>query len=257
MGLFLANTGLECLRKGDQLDERLVGELKTLGKEEKVGTDGSAYLTYSFPSGLELVFRMGGDAIIDGDMCYEGHSLWQAKPAVTIPTRGYLSLDLVLVDLAGRNGFAASILKPATIPSFTNEQRLDLSVSAFPVGLDVFDDRKSYEAVTDEKVRLQDGQVIPYNYLMSRQEGLKPKEQEFFDHKIQFNLFAGEVVALEQKDNQWHASSFQVATVRTVLGNLDVVFGAGQVKKPLREGCYLFGEALISAKVLAIDGKAL
>ena len=257
MGLFLSNTGLEGLREGDGLHKKLVGELLALSKVEKVGDDGSAYATYTFPSGLSLVLRMGGDVVVDGDMHYEGGQIWQAKPIATIASRGFLSLDLILMDLSGKHGFAASIVKPATMSPFTSEDQLDLSVSAFPIGIDVFDDRKGYETATDEKIRLEDGAVIPYNWLMTKQEGLKAKELEFFTGKIQFNLLAGEVVSLQKRDNQWHGSSFMVATVRTVLGNLPVVFSEERIQHPLAVGCYVFVEALISAKVLAIGGKTL
>ena len=147
--------------------------------------------------------------------------------------------------------------KAALLPDFNETQTLDMAVSAFPIGLDVFDNRQAYEAAADDNTRLEDGQVFAFNYIMARQKGLTKKEEEYFTRKEAFNLLCGEVVDIQWKDNGWRDSGFYVVTVRTKMGNVDAIIGKKQLAKPCEKGCYVLMEAMLVCKVLAIDGKTV
>ncbi len=254
MSMFLANTGLGCLDK----DKKLLVRLGEKSRVVPVASDLATYRTYTFPSGLSLFWRMAGEKVLDALMWYNGKSIWQARPAGTVPIHpSYVEFDLLMGDLCGKNLYVASIVKSPSLPPFFPGEALDVNVSAFPLACEVFDSRKEYESHTEDLGKMADGEVVPFFYLMHEKAGLKQSEKGFFARKIRCNLIAGEVLAVQKKDNGWQDTSFLVATVRTVLGNLDVVFGENQFGHPIGTGGYLVCEAAISAHVLAIGGKAV
>lgn len=257
MGLFLDNTGMSFLRDGSQLNREVLEEVKGRDTLEKVGAGDAAYRTYVFPSGLELILRESAVGVVDADMAYESRQIWQAKPVSMDLKKEYLGMTITMLSQDGKTGFVATLSKAALIPDFNETQMLDMAVSAFPIGLDVFDNRAAYEAASDDNTRLEDGQVFAFNYIMARQKGLTKKEEEYFTHKEAFNLLCGEVVDIQWKDNGWRDSGFYVVTVRTKMGNVDAIIGKKQLAKPCEKGCYVLMEAMLVCKVLAIDGKTV
>ncbi len=253
MAIYLANTGLELLIKGDSLDQE---QLLTWFKEATripAAVQG-AYYSKLFDSGLELVYRtvkQGEDLEIAGlDMHMSGGCLWMAKPLARVGIGDVLAVSLLMTNSDESSAFIADLIHAATLQSIEEDSSLSLQVCAFPQSMDVYDSRASYEKATGEGSCLDDRKLLPFNYIMARDESLSQESRDTYAQQEKLMLFAAPVLAVERREHGYKGTSCMVATVATEMGHLDLVFASGQLSKTLEKGSYVVASALISADVL-------
>ncbi|MDY0288152.1 MAG: hypothetical protein RBR15_04930 [Sphaerochaeta sp.] len=252
MGLYLANTGLESLVKGDSLDEE---QLLTWFKEAKrIPAVAGAYYSKLFDSGLELVFRtvqQGDDIQIAGiDMHMSGRCLWRAKPLSKVGVGEPLSISLLMTNADETSAFIADLIHAATLERIDEDSSLSLQVCAFPQSMDVYDSRLSYEEATEKVSPLDDRKLLPFNYIMARDESLSQESRDTYAQSEKMMVFAAPVLQVERREHGYKGTSCMVATVATEMGHLDLVFAEHQLSTVLQKGSYVVCSALISADVL-------
>jgi len=252
MAVYLANTGLEILLKDGSLDQKQM--LAWVEEAVRIPTKYGFYATKVLQSGLTLVYRVvakGSDTEIAGlDMHMSGRCLWSAKPLVRIGEGEALSLTLLMTNPSERSAFIATLVHAATLEQIDEDTILNLQVCAFPQALDVFDSRQAYESATVEKGRLEDKKLLPFNYIMARDESLSEETRQKFARHEQMVLLCGPVLAVEERRHGFRDTLCMVATIATEMGHLDLVFSAKQLAKPLQKGSYVVASCVVSADVL-------
>ncbi|MCI2127821.1 MAG: hypothetical protein LKK25_00260 [Sphaerochaeta sp.] len=254
MALFLTNTGLSTLKYGDSLDEATLLALMEQGKRNATA-NGEVYYTRLLDSGLELVFRVsereGGVDVYGLDTHMAGRCVWTAQPVVTVGKPEYLGMDLLLTDPSQHCAFVMGIVRSALLAPIDDHSILDIQVCAFPTGMDVYDSREAFEAMVPEENRPLDRQILPYHYLLAREESVPKKVREASKKQEMINLFCGPVLATQKRDNGFQGTSLFVSTVATEMGHIDVVYDGTQVEPP-EPGSYLVASAYFSGDVLSI-----
>jgi len=252
MAVYLANTGLEILLKDGSLDQKQM--LEWFKEAVRIPTKYGFYATKVLQSGLTLVYRVlakGADMEIAGlDMHMSGRCLWSAKPLVRIGETEALSITLLMTNPSERSAFIATLVHAATLDHIDEDSILNLQVCAFPQALEAFDSRQAYEDVTDEKGRLEDKKLLPFNYIMARDESLSDEDRQKFAKQEQMVLLCGPVLAVQQRVHGFRDTQCMVATIATEMGHLDLVYSAKQLAKPLQKGSYVVASCVISADVL-------
>ena len=252
MAIFLANTGLELLIKGDSLDEEQL--LSWFREAKRIPAVQGAYYSKLFDSGLELVFRsikQGEDLQIAGiDMHMSGGCLWMAKPLSRVGVGEPLAVSLLLTNADETSAFIADIIHAATLERIDEDSSLSLQVCAFPQSMDVYDSRASYEEATEKVSRLDDRKLLPFNYIMARDESLKQESRDTYAEQEKLMVFAAPVLEVEKREHGYKGTSCMVATIATEMGHLDLVFAEHQLATVLQKGSYVVCSALISADVL-------
>ena len=252
MAIYLANTGLELLIKGDSLDEE---QLLTWFKEAKrIPAVQGAYYSKLFDSGLELVYRtvqQGDDLQIAGlDMHMSGGCLWMAKPLARVGEGEALAVSLLMTNADESSAFIADLIHAATLEHIDEDSSLSLQVCAFPQSMDIYDSRASYEEATEKVSRLDDRKLLPFNYIMARDESLTQESRDKYAENEKLMVFAAPVLKVEKREHGYKGTSCMVATVATEMGHLDLVFASQQLSKALEKGSYVVCSALISADVI-------
>ena len=260
MPLFLDNTGLSCLKKGKDLDEQAFqGFLEKSRRDEVPG--GGAYYTYLFDSGLELVFRVveneGNREVMGMDTHMGGRCVWMGKPVVTVGQMECLGMQLLLSDPGESCAYTMGFVRPALLGKVDTQSHLETQVCAFPTGMDVYDDREAYEAMVGEENRLLDRQVLPYHYILAREEGISGKNKEYSQKHEMIDFLCGPVLSVEERENGFRGTSLRVATVATQMGHVDLVYGLGQGVRPLEKGCYLVASAYLSGDVISVHQQSI
>ena len=252
MAIYLANTGLESLIKGDSLDEE---QLLTWFREAKrIPAVQGAYYSKLFDSGLELVFRsvkQGEDLQIAGlDMHMSGACLWMAKPLSRVGMGEPLAVSLLMTNADETSAFVADLIHAATLERIDEDSSLSLQVCAFPQSMDVYDSRASYEEATEKLSRLDDRKLLPFNYIMARDESLSQESRDQYAEHEKLMVFAAPVLDVQRREHGYKGTSCMVATVATEMGHLDIVFSQHQLSSVLQKGSYVVCSAHISADVL-------
>ncbi len=252
MGIYLANTGLELLIKGTSLDEE---QLLTWFREAKrIPAVQGAYYSKLFDSGLELVYRsvkQDDDLQIAGiDMHMSGSCLWMAKPLSRVGEGEALAVSLLMTNSDETSAFIADLIHAATLKRIDEDSSLSLQVCAFPQSMDVYDSRASYEEATEKISRLDDRKLLPFNYLMARDESLDQKSRDKYAEHEKLMVFAAPVLMVERREHGYKGTSCMVATVATEMGSLDLVFARDQLSTVLKKGSYVVCSCIISADVL-------
>ncbi len=252
MAVYLANTGLQVLLKDQELDQKQL--MHWFREAKKIPASGGAYYTKVLESGLSVIFRtlpQGDDLQIAGlDMHMNGKCLWRAKPLVQVGKSEVLSISLLMTNVAEKSAFIATLVHAATLDQIDEDTLLDMQVCAFPQALDVYDSRDAYESATEESGRLEDKKLLPFNYIMARDESLSEEQRkEFSDHE-ELMLLCGPVLAVQERDHGYEKTSCSVATISTEMGHLDLVFASSQLRQPLKQGSYVVARCIISADVL-------
>lgn len=252
MGLYLANTGLESLIKGDSLDEQ---QLLTWFREAKrIPAVQGAYYSKLFDSGLELIFRsvkQGDDLEIAGiDMHMSGSCLWRAKPLSRVGVGEPLAITLLMTNSDETSAFITDLVHAATLERIDEDSSLSLQVCAFPQSMDVYDSRASYEEATEKVSRLDDRKLLPFNYIMARDESLSQESRDTYAEHEKLMVFAAPVLEVQKREHGYKGTSCMVATVATQMGHLDLVFAEHQLSTVLQKGSYVVCSAIISGDVL-------
>lgn len=252
MGLYLANTGLESLIKGDSLDEQQL--LLWFREAKRIPAVQGAYYSKLFDSGLELVFRsvkQGDDLEIAGiDMHMSGSCLWMAKPLAKIGVGEPLAISLLMTNADETSAFIAELIHAATLERIDEDSSISLQVCAFPQSMDVYDSRASYEEATENTSRLDDRKLLPYNYIMARDESLSQESRDKYAEHEKLMVFAAPVLQVQRREHGYQGTSCMVATVATQMGHLDLVFAGHQLSTVLEKGSYVVCSCIISADVL-------
>ncbi|HPZ16781.1 MAG TPA: hypothetical protein PLX25_08940 [Sphaerochaeta sp.] len=248
MALYITNTGLEALVVDGAIDERQL--LAWYEEGETVSAQGGSYRTVVLESGLAIIFRVVEDEIVGIDMHMKGRSIWTGKPLLRVGEQEPLSITLLMTSQSERSAFIATLVHAATLPQFDEDSALDLQVCAFVQALDIYDSRASYEEATPLEMQIGDKKILPYNFIMSRDEAIAEDERERFALAQTLVLIAAPVIAVETRSHGFGESSCIVATVGTEMGHLDLVFSESQVPTPLKKGAYITTQCAISADVL-------
>lgn len=252
MAVYLANTGLEVLLKDGSLDQKQM--LTWFESAKRIPTSYGFYATTVLPSGLTVVYRVltkGDDVEIAGvDMHMSGRCLWSAKPLVRIGEGEALSITLLMTNPSEKSAFIATLVHAATLEQIDEDTILNLQVCAFPQALDVFDSRDAYEKATNEKGRLEDKKLLPFNYIMARDESVSEADRKKYADHEQMMLLCGPVLAVEERKHLYRDTRCMVAVIATEMGHLDLVYSAKQLAKPLEKGSYVVASCIISADVL-------
>ncbi|NMA23205.1 MAG: hypothetical protein GX938_06835, partial [Spirochaetales bacterium] len=223
MALYFSNTGLEALLDGDRIDERQMSAW--MGEAERTDVEGGAYYTKRFASGLTIIFRTIADELVGLDMHMSGRSIWTAKPLMRVGEQEPLSITMLMTSRSEQSAFIATLVHAATLPTFDDQTMIDLQVCAFVQALDIYDSRQAYEEATPTEMQVEDKKILPYNFVMSREQSLGQKERERFEAAQTLVLLAGPVIAVEKREHGWGESGCIVATVSTEMGHLDLVLG--------------------------------
>lgn len=252
MAIYLANTGLELLIKETSLDEE---QLLTWFKEAKrIPAVQGAYYSKLFDSGLELVFRsvkQGDDLQIAGlDMHMSGGCLWMAKPLSKVGLGEPLAVSLLMTNADESCAFIADLIHAATLERIDEDSSLSLQVCAFPQSMDVYDSRASYEEANGAVSRLDDRKLLPFNYIMARDESLDQESRDKYSEHEKMMVLAAPVLQVEKREHGYKGTCCMVATVATEMGHLDLVFAQSQLSSVLEKGSYVVCSCIISADVL-------
>lgn len=213
-----------------------------------------AYYSKLFDSGLELVFRsvkQGEDLQIAGlDMHMSGACLWMAKPLSRVGMGEPLAVSLLMTNADETSAFVADLIHAATLERIDEDSSLSLQVCAFPQSMDVYDSRASYEEATEKLSRLDDRKLLPFNYIMARDESLSQESRDQYAEHEKLMVFAAPVLDVQRREHGYKGTSCMVATVATEMGHLDIVFSQHQLSSVLQKGSYVVCSAHISADVL-------
>jgi hypothetical protein len=248
MALYPTNTGFDDLIIDGALDEQ---QLTRWFEEATIHpAEGGSYRTKRFESGLLIIFREVEKRVVGIDMHMGGRSTWSAKPLIQVGEEEPLSLTLMMTNRSESSLFIATLVHAATREHFREEEVVDLQVCAFVQALDIYDSRTSYERAIDEELWIADKKILPYNYIMSREETVGEDERAVFEQGQTLVLIAAPVIAVETRSHGWRQSASVVATVGTEMGHLDLIFSSNQVPQPLTKGDYIVTQCAISADVL-------
>ncbi len=248
MALYISNTGLDALVVDGEIDEAQLR--RWYDEATQVPAQGGFYRTKVLESGLAIIFRVVDDEIVGVDMHLQGRSIWEAKPLLRVGEQESLSITLMMTSKSEQSAFIATLAHAATLDSFDEETVLELQVCAFVQALDIYDSRAAYEEATESEMRIEDKRVLPYNFIMSRNEHIGEEEKRIFAQGETLILIAAPVIAVERRSHGFGDSSCIVATVGTEMGHLDLVFSESQVPTPLKKGAYVITSCAISADVL-------
>ena len=117
--------------------------------------------------------------------------------------------------------------------------------------MDVYDSRQAYEKAAAGTALLDEGKLLPFNYIMARDESLGQKQRDQYQAQEKLMLVCGPVLAVEKREHGERGTSCLVATIRTEMGHLDLVFSAKQLLRDLQKGSYVVANCIISADVLS------
>lgn len=252
MAVYLANTGLEILMKDDSLDESVL--MQWFKESQRIPAVQGSYYSKLLKSGLEIVFRtvkQGEDLQIAGlDMHMSGRCIWQAKPLSRVGVGETLLVTLLMTNPDETSAFIADLIHAATLEKIDEDSSLSLQVCAFPQSMDVYDDRPSYEKANPEIAHLDDKKLLPFNYIMARDESLSQQKRDGYAKGEKLMVLAAPVLQVESRDHGFLDTSCMVATVATEMGHLDLVFSEKQLSKPLVKGSYVVASCVISADVI-------
>lgn len=252
MPLFLANTGLECMMKDGQLDQKVMDGFIEKSQVMQV-PDGKGFCcSYLFESGLELFSRVPDPQTSEAmvDMHMSGKCIWTVKPVTLLPQDGFFDFALLASDVDEKNACMVNLVKSVFAPHFDGKTKLDLQVCAFPIDLSVYDSRSAFEAMASGDGRLTDGQVVPYNYILAHEESLSKDAREKFGKNERLALFCGQVLGVQKRENGYRGTKLDDAVVSTAFGHIDVVYGENQLDRKLEKGCYIVASAFISAEII-------
>jgi hypothetical protein len=252
MAVYLENTGTEFLAKEGVLDQELL--LQWFKESKPIKAVQGSYYSKLLESGLEIVFRtvaQGDDLQIAGiDMHMSGRCVWQAKPLSTIGLGEPLLVSLLMTNANETCAFIADLIHAATIEKIDEDSILELQVCAFPRALDVYDSRNAYEKATVNSAVLDEGKLLPFNYIMARDESLDQNQRDQYEAQEKLMLICGPVLAVEKREHGVQDSSCLVATIKTEMGHLDLVFSSKQLERDLQKGSYVVASCILSADVL-------
>ncbi|MDT4762028.1 hypothetical protein [Sphaerochaeta sp. PS] len=253
MPIYLANTGLEVLIKGPSLDEEQL--LTWLREAKRIPAQQGAYYSKLFDSGLELVFRsvkQDSDLEIAGlDMHMSGRCLWQAKPLAKVGIGEPLLVSLLMTNADESSAFIIDLIHAATLERIDEDSSLSLQVCAFPQSMDIYDSRASYESAVEGPARLDDRKLLPFNYIMARDESLEQASRDRYAEHEKVMVLAAPVLKVEKREHGFKGTSCTVATVATEMGHLDLVFSESQLSRVLEKGHYVVCSCIISGDVLS------
>lgn len=248
MALYISNTGLDALVVDGTIDEAQLRQWYAEATE--VAAQGGFYRTKVLDSGLAIIFRVVDDEIVGVDMHMQGRSIWEAKPLLRVGEQERLSITLLLTSKSERSAFIATLVHAATLDRFDEETLLELQVCAFVQALDIYDSRAAYEEATERDMQIEDKKILPYNFIMSRDESITAEEKKLFAQGESLLLIAAPVIAVEKRSHGFGDSACIVATIGTEMGHLDLIFSESQVPTPLKKGAYVTTRCAISADVL-------
>ncbi len=252
MGIYLANTGLEILIRGDSLDEE---QLLTWFKEAKrIPAVQGAYYSKMFDSGLELVYRtvkQGDDLQIAGlDMHMSGDSLWMAKPLSKVGVGEALAISLLMTNSDETSAFIVDLIHAATLEVIDEDSSLSLQECTFHQSMDIYDSSASYEEASEKLSRLDDRKLLPFNYIMARDESLDQESRDKYAENEKMMVFAAPVLQVQRREHGFKGTRCMVATVATEMGPLDLVYAEDQLSTVLEKEAYVVCSCIISADVL-------
>jgi len=253
MAVYLENTGTEFLAKDGSLDQESL--LQWFKESKRIEAVQGAYYSKLLDSGLEIVYRtvrQGDDIQIAGvDMHMSGRCVWNAKPLSTVGIGEPLLVSLLMTNADETCAFVADLIHAATIDTIEEDTTLSLQVCAFPQAMDVYDSRQAYEKAAAGTALLDEGKLLPFNYIMARDESLGQKQRDQYEAQEKLMLVCGPVLAVEKREHGERGTSCLVATIRTEMGHLDLVFSAKQLIRDLQKGSYVVASCIISADVIS------
>jgi hypothetical protein len=253
MALYLEHTGTEFLANEGKLDQDRL--LRWFRESRKIPAAQGAYYSKLLDSGLEIIFRTvktGDDLQIVGvDMHMSGRCVWKARPLSTVGIGEPLAVSLLLTDVGERCAFVADLVHAATLGQIDGESDLSLQVCAFPSAMDVYDGRTAYEQAMEGQQTLEDGKLLPFNYIMARDENVGKEARDRYASEERQMMLCGKVLAVDTRGHGVEDASCQVATVKTEMGHLDLVYTSTQLGRDLEPGSYVVASCRISADVLA------
>ncbi|WP_320127403.1 hypothetical protein [uncultured Sphaerochaeta sp.] len=252
MAVYVENSGMGFLVKEGSLDQDRL--LQWFKESTRIAAVQGAYYSKLFDSGLEILFRtvnQGDDLQIVGvDMHMSGRCIWQAKPLATVGLGEPLLVSLLMTNPDETCAFIADIVHAATIEKIDEDTILSLQVCAFPQAMDVYDSRQAYEQATPGPSLLEDRKLLPFNYIMARDEKLEEKKREGYEVQEKLMLACGPVLSVDKRSHGTEDTSCLVATISTEMGHLDLVFSPSQLGKELKKGAYVVASCIISADVM-------
>ena len=252
MALYLANSGLTLLAKDGVLDQKVL--MRWFKEAKRIKATGGTYYTKLLDSGLTLIFRtvvQNDDVEIAGvDMHLSGRCVWSAKPLTQVGKGEVLSITLLMTNVSERSAFIATLVHAATLDHIDEDSLLSLARFALsPKPVSYTAERRM--SSTEERSRLEDKKLLPFNYIMARDESLTEEQRNAFLKSETMMLLCGPVLGVEKREHGFENTSCMVATISTEMGHLDLVFSEEQLKKPLVKGSYVVASCQISADVLA------
>jgi hypothetical protein len=161
-----------------------------------------------------------------------------------------LLVSLLLTNADENCAFVADLVHAATIEKIDEDTSLSLQVCAFPKAMDVYDSRQAYEEASVGTALLDEGKLLPFNYIMARDESLEQKQRDQYGAQEKMMLVCGPVLAVEKREHGVEDTSCLVATIGTEMGHLDLVFSDKQLVRDLKKGSYVVANCIISADVL-------
>ncbi|MGH0052881.1 MAG: hypothetical protein ACQ5SW_05790, partial [Sphaerochaetaceae bacterium] len=112
MAVYLANTGLQLLNKGDSLDEKFL--MQWFHEAKRIPAQQGAYYTKMLESGLTVIFRTIVDnehlQIVGLDMHMSGRCIWTGKPLVQVGKGEPLSITLLMTNVSEKTAFIATLV---------------------------------------------------------------------------------------------------------------------------------------------------
>ena len=247
MALFLDSLGLSKVKENQAEIINLFGDVT---KSEGQDYD---YKKVDYKKGLSLVARLAkeGDdlSIVGVDSHVSNSNIWQAKPVMSLGQTSELPA-VVFSSLDEKNAFIVNIIEAGLSNAILKEeQSVKLQVCGFPSQMAVYNDRADYEAKT-EPPQMSDKMLFPYYFYNLQSEDISEEQQKIYSENILFNIYSGEVLETEEVKYLDSSENCYYSTVKTNLGNLQLVYSSNVVKLPLEKGNYIVGSVYLSAKII-------
>lgn len=258
--------GIEHLIETEEATLGLISHVLQKGKA-KVGYSGEAYIFYSLGyaefiartkmnhESKEIEFA-GMDVHCSGPCCWEIRVIDDITPEDWVPARR----RLVCKDSKDGSGiFVINVMLADVLPSFVEDDLIQLQLVAFPLSLDLYENEEAYVGaqpdanVLGRKMVLGSGSLFPIGLMSNRaiKEDTTSDNENRYPDDIMIvrgtikSLAPGKVVI-----NDKEFTSFIDCIIETLHGGLEVVFTLDQIpenqRKLLKAGSVLSAPVILS-----------
>ncbi|MBN2859341.1 MAG: hypothetical protein JXK93_03645 [Sphaerochaetaceae bacterium] len=259
MPIFIRNFSMNSLMSQGEIDSDIMLDLYSTARWKHA--HGAFYMVKELENRVQFIFRGIPDGkeikVLGTDTHYHGSCIWKVYPFFNATPEGADPLSaLIAFTNSDQTTVAVShIVNAAVLPELTEGEGIDVQVAGFPLLLESYENRESFEkhfsqdaSNTPWPVLVPDRKILPINFMLAHDPDLKNEDKQNVQN-VDILLLASKVLGVHRSEGLQKGEFFNVATVSCEFGHLDLVFSDDLCDTPVPKGSYIVTSFILSSDV--------